>query len=424
LNKANLEKIILDQKIELEHELNKQDVILREGIDTCKQYIKHPNILLVTGLRRAGKSFFANLLVQKKKYAFLKFDDERLIEFKSTDFNLVLECFKGLYKDFEYIVFDEIQNIEGWDLFISRLRSRYKIIVTGSNANLLSNELSTYLTGRFMDYMIFPLSFSEFLSYNKISFDEISLNTTAMRSTVSTEFSKYVANSGIFEYYQAGKSFLRNLWSSVITRDVILRYNVKYPVKMEELAILVLNSFSSKISMSNLSKHLKIKSHHTVIDYISCLEKTFLIFTVSKFSYKLREQMSASKKIYIIDNGFIVALGFNFSENRGKLLENIVAIELKRRSHREDYSLFYWDNYYVECDFIIKKGLKIVAAYQVCSELNLNNKKRELDGLTGAMKEFDLKQGVILTESTEEEIIVNGFKINIIPVWKWLLVNI
>ena len=234
-------------------------------------------------------------------------------------------------------------------------------------------------------------------------------------------FNNYITNSGIFEYYKLGKEFLRNLWSVVITKDIVARYNVKYPRVLEELSVLLVNSFASKISFSKLSRHFKIKSYHTINEYMRYLENSFLIFTVNKFSYKIKEQLSAFKKVYIIDQGFINALSFNFSENKGKLLENIVAVELKRRSYRENFSIYYWDNYNVECDFIIKQGLKITSTYQVCSELNLNNRKREINGLVNAMKEFNLKEGYILTESTEEEIRVNGFKIFVMPVWKWLL---
>ncbi|MBU2568406.1 MAG: DUF4143 domain-containing protein [Elusimicrobia bacterium] len=170
-----------------------------------------------------------------------------------------------------------------------------------------------------------------------------------------------------------------------------------------------------------MALHLGLKSSHTAAEYVSYLESSFLIFMLNKFSYKLKEQFTAFKKCYVIDNGFINALSFNFSENRGRYLENLVAIELKRRSIRNDFEIYYWDNYHVECDFIIKKGKHVISLYQVCSELNMNNRKREINGLTCAMKEFGLKNGTILTESTEDEISANGYKIQVIPVWKWLI---
>ena len=154
---------------------------------------------------------------------------------------------------------------------------------------------------------------------------------------------------------------------------------------------------------------------------IEYLENTFLIFTLNKFSYKIKEQLSTFKKVYITDNGIINSLIFNFSQNKGKLLENLVAIELKKRGLFEGFEIFYWDNYNVECDFILKKGKRIISAYQVCLELTLKNRQREINGLIGALKEFNLKEGFILAETQEDEFKVGKFRLKVIPVWKWLL---
>ena len=421
MNKEYLKNVITDQRDEISERLAEEDIIPREGFDVCRSYISHPNLLLVSGLRRAGKSFFSHLLTGKKKYAFLNFDDERLVEFKVADFNLVLECFYELYKDFEYIIFDEIQNIKGWELFISRLRSKYKIIITGSNANLLSKDLATHLTGRFLDFVIFPLSFKEFLTFNNFTLHNKALYSTRGRSEIAAFFEKYLKTGGIFDYYKFGSAFLRNLWSSIIVKDIVVRHGIKYPHILEQLSLVIINNFACKISGRNLTRQFELRSPHTINEYIRHLEETFLIFTINKFSYKIKEQMTTLKKIYVIDNGFINALSFKFSENKGRLLENIVAVELKRRIDREQLEIFYWDNYNVECDFIVKKMKKVVMAYQVCTEIAVNNKEREIAGLTGAMKEFGLKKGIILTISQEEEMNINGFKIVLVPVWKWLL---
>ncbi|MEW6619683.1 MAG: ATP-binding protein [bacterium] len=419
MNKEYLKNVIIDQQKDILEKIMNTNVISREGADRCERYIRYPNVLLITGLRRAGKSFFASQLVKNKKYAYLNFDDERLIEFNIQDFNLILECFYELYPDFEYLLFDEIQNVGGWELFVSRLRDKYKIIITGSNANLLSKEMATHLTGRYSDFVLFPMSFREYLDYNNVGI--ISSYSTTERSKITSFFDRYVKESSIFDYYKFGKEFLRNLWASVIVKDITIRYKIKYPSVLEKLSVMLINYFTSKISISNLTRNLKVKSPNTVAEYIRYLENSFLVFTLNKFSYKIKEQLSTFKKIYIMDNGFINAMIFNFSENRGKLLENIVAIELKRRSIRDDFEIFYWNNYYVECDFIIKKGKQVISAYQVCSELNINNKEREISGLTAVMKEFDLKNGTILTESMEDEISINSSKIQVTPVWKWLL---
>lgn len=421
MDKEYLKKVIVDQKEEILERLKKEETIPRDGFDICLSYIKHPNLLLISGIRRAGKSFFSHLLINQKYYAFLNFDDERLIEFKTKDFNIALECFYELYKDFNYIVFDEIQNIEGWELFINRLRNKYKIIITGSNANLLSHDMATHLTGRFSDFVLFPLSFKEFLKFNNLEFKDTSLYSTRERSAIIALFENYLKTGGIFDYYKFGGDFLRNLWSSIIIKDIAVRYKIKYSHILEELSLSLINNFACKISGRNLTRQFELKSPHTINKYIRYLENTFLIFTVNKFSYKIKEQMTTLKKVYIIDNGFINVLSFIFSENKGRLLENIVAVELKRKSCREKSEIFYWDNYNIECDFIVKKMKKIVMAYQVCNEITINNKEREISGLIGAMREFKLKNGIILTSSQEEEINMDDYKINVIPIWKWLL---
>ena len=190
---------------------------------------------------------------------------------------------------------------------------------------------------------------------------------------------------------------------------------------LEELALLIINYFATKLSLNNITKNLSIKSSHTTKEYINYLERAFLIFTINKFSYKIKEQLSTYKKVYVVDNGIINSLMFDFKQNKGRLLENLVAVELKKRSIFRGEEVFYWDNYNVECDFVIKKGRKIISAIQVCAELNIWNKKREFDGLTSALKEFNLKEGLILTQSEENEIEIDGFKIKITPAWKWLL---
>lgn len=421
MNKEIIKNIIVDQKELFAYRFKTERIVQREGLKRCKIYLKHPNILLISGLRRAGKSFFAHLLSDKITCPFVNFDDERLMGLKTKDLNTVLECLYDIYNEFEYLLFDEIQNIPGWELYINRLRNKYRIVITGSNANLLSSELATHLTGRFVSHTVFPLSFREFLIFKSFELKKASIYSTREKSKIVSLFNEYLRRGGIFEYYKFGGEYIRELFSSIITKDVIVRYRVKYSVILEELALLLVNYFASKISVNNITKSLKVKSPHTIKEYIKYLEDTFLIFTVNKFSYKVKEQLSTFKKVYIVDNGIINSLIFDFSQNKGRLLENLVAVEFKRKGLFDNSEVFYWDNYNVECDFVIKKGRKVISACQVCSEINIKNKKREFNGLIGALKEFNLKEGLILTESSEEEINTGGFKIKIKPVWKWLL---
>ncbi|MBI1870770.1 MAG: ATP-binding protein [Chlamydiae bacterium] len=421
MDKPFLKSVIVDQRKLMEDTFGTQKIIEREGLEEARGGLRHPNILLISGLRRAGKSFFSHALVGGGRYGFINFDDERLIGFESSDFNRVLEMFYELYGDLKFLLFDEIQNVSGWELFINRLRPKYRIIVTGSNAHLLSSELATHLTGRFLTRTVFPLSFKEFLSLNGFVPGPDSSYSTREKGTIASFFSQYLNQGGIFEFYKFGNEFLRNLFSSLITKDIVFRHQIKYSAILQEFALLLINYFTNKLSLNKIAKSLDLKSSHTVKEYLKYLEDTFLIFTVNKFSYKVKEQFATLKKVYVVDNGFISALSHKFTEDRGSLLENLVAIELKRRGALERFELLYWDDYRRECDFILKRSRKIFAAFQVCSGLNLKNEERKVEGLTGALEAFGLKEGLILTESEEGEMTRGHFKIKIIPVWKWLL---
>lgn len=421
IRKEHLKAVIVDQQEMISAQLKMTPPIPRDGLEWARAFLNHPNILLISGLRRAGKSTFAQLLTHDTLCPRINFDDERLIGFDAQDFSVLLECFHELYPHFTFILLDEIQNIDGWELFVNRLRQQYRCIVTGSNAHLLSSELATHLTGRFIPITLFPLSFKEFLTFKGIALDTRSLYSTKTKSALSALFSTYLVQGGIFDHYKFGAEFLRSLFSSIITKDIISRYRVKYPAVLEELAITLINYFTSKLSLHKLTASLDIKSSHTTKDYIRYLENTFLIFTLPKFSYKLKEQLSSFKKVYVIDNGLVTALTSTFSENRGRFLENAVAVELKRRSVLENTELFYWDNYARECDFVVKKGKDVVAAYQVTTDLTMQNQDREIKGLLTALETFHLKEGVIITESSEDLLDRDGFTIRVVPAWKWML---
>jgi hypothetical protein len=420
MDKQTIKQVIADQTEEIASRIS-EDVTQREGVDSCASYLKYPNLLLVSGMRRVGKSFFSHLTAGTKSYLSLDFDDERLAGFTTRDLNLVLECFAELGGKQEILLFDELQNIRGWELFAGRLRNTRKVIITGSNAHLLSRELATHLTGRYMEYALFPMSFREFCDFRKEPINLAGLRLTRVRGRAEALLADYMTDGGIFDRYKFGPAFLRTLWRSIIDRDVVIRYRIKYPELLDQLALLLVNSFTSKISLLKLARHFHLKSSHTVADYIRFLENVFLVFQLPKFSHKIREQQSAFKKIYISDAGFISALGSSLAANRGRLLENLVAVELKRRCAREEKEFYYWDDYHHECDFIVREGGKITAAIQVCAELTPMNRDRELTGAIRAAGEFGLKKAVLLTFSQDETVHIGDFTIDIMPVCRWLL---
>ena len=394
-----------------------QVYIERKGVKEALKILDSNLIKVIIGPRRAGKSVFGLLLLKGKNFAYLNFDDENLLKIKNYDD--LISWLNIVYPNFEYIFFDEIQNIRGWELFVNRiLRHGYRVFITGSNANLLSKELGTHLTGRYLMLQMFPFSFKEFLLLKKFELNKNSAYLTISRAKIKKYFSDYFINGGFPEYLkELNPDYIKTLYENIIYRDILVRYKIPNEKSLKELVHLAMNNISKEISFNSIKKTLVLGSSTTVKDYFDYLENSFLIFLVPKFDYSLRKQMYYNKKVYCIDNGLAKYLGFRVTPDNGKLLENIVFIELKIRG-KEIY--YYSDK--KECDFVVKEGRNITKVIQVCYELTRDNKEREIEGLTEAMNKFKLKEGLILTYDQEEEIKIKGnSRIIIKPVWKWLL---
>lgn len=416
MKSSDLKTIILDQhKIELE-----PHVIIREQFSALSDWQKDQNIIIISGLRRCGKSTLQHQ--QREIYGgyYLNFDDERLVSFTIEDFQRLDELFHELFGDKNIYYFDEIQNIEGWERFVRRLHdARKKIYITGSNARLLSKELGTHLTGRYLQCNLFPFSFKEFLLLKNIPYHKEDFYTTEGKAKLKRAFNAYFALGGIPEYLKTeNKEYIKTLYESILYRDVLVRYNISNEKTMKELMLFVLSNVSKQISYNSLKNVLTLKNSTTVKDYFSYLENSFLVSLVSKFSYSLKENIYANKKVYVIDNSFPTILGFRFSDDSGRLLENLVLIELKRRNRE-----IYYFQEKQECDFVIREGTKIKQALQVCYEISDENRIREYDGLLEAMNAFQLSEGLILTYDQEDDEIIDSKNVMIKPVWKWLLEN-
>ncbi|MBN1308761.1 MAG: ATP-binding protein [Chitinispirillaceae bacterium] len=263
------------------------------------------------------------------------------------------------------------------------------------------------------------MSWREYLRFLGNDSDPRTAHSSAELHRFATQSEKYYACGGIFEYYSLGKEHIRTLFGSIIHKDIFGRYRIDYPQVLEELALLLVTGFASKISVNKLTAHFKVKSPHTIKEYTGYLENTFLIFSIGKWSYKLREQQSAAKKVYCTDNGIIDALSFNFSSNRGRLLENAVAIELRRKCLNSGGMLYYWDDYRNECDFVLKTGTRAVSAIQVCHEMTVDNLDREKYGLLKAMDHFNLPEGTIVTFAQSGEEKIDGKMIRMVPFYRW-----
>lgn len=306
-------------------------------------------------------------------------------------------------------------------MFVNRLkRRRYIITVTGSNAKLLSKDLATHLTGRHFGIELYPFSFKEFLSYRGIAVEEKDLYVTEKRALINRSLDEYLTMGGFPEvlHLEAGSQYLRELFDKIITRDVVLRYNIKYVKALKETALYVISNFGARLTYNKLKNIFEIKSVHTVKNYLNYLEETYLVFQLEPFSFKIKEQIKQPRKVYCIDTGLISALIPKTTIDYGKIMENAVFLELKRR----EKEVFYYSAPSFEVDFLVKEGKKIAQLIQVCRSLNnAETKKREIKALLRAARSLRCRRLLIITGDQEGEEKAGGEKIQILPLWKWLL---
>ena len=362
--------------------------------------------LIITGVRRCGKSTILHQLIKTQKKAYyLNIEDPRLGGFQLSDLNKVELIMEELYGKGGTYFFDEIQNVPQWERFIRYLvDKKEKVVLTGSNASLLSKVLGARLTGRYTRYELFPFSFKEFL---KLKNAEPSLDT----------FKEYLFQGGFPEFIKKNNpTILHELLSDIVMKDIAVRFNIKNTEILRKIAVFLITNAGKEFSYNSIKKMLDIKSVQSVIDYVCFFEEAYLIFTIPRFSYSFKQQQVNPKKVYSIDNGFSNSNSASFSKDNGKMLENLVFLNL-RKKHKD---IFYFQEKN-ECDFVIKDREKIVEAVQVCFDLNEETQDREIKGLLEAMKEFKFNQGLILTYKQEDEFKIEGKTIKVLPVWKWLL---
>jgi len=392
-------------------------------------------ILAIVGPRRSGKTFFMYQIIQsllqggqysKEDILFLDFEDYRLGEFTGDTMDELFTAFHQLAGRYPlFLFFDEIQNLSNWNRVLRTLHNRrqFKIIVSGSNSELLSSEIATELRGRYEDIIMLPFSFQEYLRYRDISFTPVSLHT-AVRGNILAAFDAYIKHGGFPEVAMAGseseqRRLLQSYFKTIFYRDILERYNIKARYVLDALMNDILENYAGIFSITRFEKQLKSNnlpgSKRTIANYFHYLTEAFFTIVNEKFSFSPRQRIMNPKKAYLTDTGF-AALGRPFTENRGRIIENIVAIELFRRG----IETYYFKNKN-ECDFIIKQGHSPTHAIQVCWELTNRNEKREIAGLMDACSALDLTSGIILTYVQEEEREKDGLKISVLPVWKWLL---
>jgi len=378
-------------------------------------------IRIVIGPRRAGKStFITRHLMENGPFTYINFDDEELAQ--AGDLSDILAAAQDVYDGTKVLLLDEIQNIPGWELAANRLaRQGYRVYITGSNAHLLSKELATHLTGRHTVTTIFSFSFVEFLKTRPGE-----KTTSELRACLSA----YSRTGGFPEILLTTvdkKEYLSRLFDAEIYKDIVQRYRIRSPQGLDSLAQYLCSNAAREYSVHRLAQVTGCKSDQTLKKYLGYLEDAFLFFSVPRFSYKMREQVLANRKIYCIDNGFITAKGFGFSKNDGMLMENLVAIELHRREFSGEHTLYYWKNaQQYEVDFVIHKNRRVTSLIQVCTDSHDDTTlQREVRALLLAGRDLDCRDRVILTvdheeTKTEEWYGIKG-EIRFIPLTKWFV---
>ena len=378
---------------------------------------------VVIGVRRSGKSTMCRKVLREAnvKAAYVNFDDERLAKTQTSDLNNILEALYIVYGDFQYLFLDEVQNIEGWPLFVNRLlRQKMHLIVTGSNAKLLSNELTTHLTGRHHKITLFPFSFEEYARMKQLDTQAL---TTKGQAAVKRELNTYLMNGGLPELLieKDSQGYIMALLEAIIKRDITLRFKVRYPEVLQRLATYLIDNFAQEYNATTIAELLGV-SDHTIDTYCGYLQEAFLLLVLKKFSYKSRERIRDSK-IYVIDNAFISNRTNTFStENLGWRLENAIYIELLHRASKRFADVFYYRDRTFEIDFIVAKDGVVEELYQVCYDMtNEKTRKREVNSLLQGATKFHCSNLTILTFDEQETITEGDYTIQIKSASQWLL---
>ena len=418
MNKERLTEILLDQKevFSAKTGLIDRDIPLEDAINTSL-------VVIITGVRRCGKSSLLFLIKEKMQldendYCYFNFDDERIV----NDVSL-LESIDNLHKEIygkePVLFFDEIQNITGWEKFVNRLYEQgRKIFVTGSNASILSSEIATSLTGRNKVLELMPFSFNEYLRFKNIPAGVEHLSTKK-RLQITGAFDAFMSEGGFpLAVRENDPEILTGYFQDILYRDIVARYRLSRVEEIKQIGIYFLSNIAKKFSYTTLQKVSSVKSLSSIKQYLDYYAGAYLFYYLNKFDFSLKKQTLNPRKVFTVDQGFVHRIGFNFSANKGRVLENIVFLELKRRKKE----IYYYSGK-GECDFAIKQGLHITEAVQVTYLLNNENLERETGGLLEAMKNYGLSTGLLLyydKEIKEEQV---PEKINIMPVWKWLTQN-
>ncbi|MBI2900435.1 MAG: ATP-binding protein [Planctomycetes bacterium] len=419
----DLRQVLLDQREELKAPPPAGKWVPRSRERELRDALRRPLIKVITGVRRSGKSVLARLALAGRDFAYVNFDDERLAGLRTEDLQRVEKAVAALRPSTRLWLLDEVQNVEGWELFVNRLhRLGWNLVVTGSNSKLLSRELATHLTGRYVPIEVFPFSFREFLAARDAPVPSAA-PTTRERAGIEERLREYALVGGFPEMVVSGPSggYLRELHDKIVSRDIAARYRVKHPRTLKELSLYCFSNPGAPMTYNRVQRAFDFRSVHTAESYVGFLEEAYLILPARPFAFKFREQIRQARKVYTIDNAMTLALSTKATQDRGALLENLVFQELRRR----DLDVFTWTQPDHAVDFLIREDRRVAQLVQVCAAFDSpETVAREYRALHKAAKIARCKDLLLLTPdgaAPPARFVPRGPKVRVEPLWRWLL---
>ena len=413
-------KTILQNQRKERDELLSRPYLERRSNQDMDLLLNSHLIKLITGPRRVGKSTQALLMLRNRNFAYLNFDSQQLLD--AWDADLVMRMLDDVYPGYEYLLLDEVQNLEAWDLWVSELyRLGKNLVITGSNAKMLSSEMATALTGKYLKVEMLPFSLEEFFDWNKLDLSKLNHEQQADASALMDD---YLRNGGYPEVVasrQLTRTYLDTLFDSIVWKDVAKRHSVRNVTDLNDLALYLVSNFCNPVSANELTEELGFSSVNTTKKFMDYLHEPYLFYYLPRYNNKLKLMKKAPRKVYVVDNGFVAAKAFSLSDNLGRLLENQVFVELLRQGYDTDKTMFYYRSRNdKEVDFVLRKGAHIDRLVQVCYDMsNAKTEKREVDSLLECAEELNCSTLVIVTNNEERSIEKDGYRINVVPVAKW-----
>lgn len=436
-----MNKNLLKQVIKEGQEFKFPEIVPRE----IEVPLRPKKIVAIYGPRRSGKTFLLYSLMKKlvaqgvkrKRILYSNFDDPRLLPFKAIDLETLLESYFELYPELKeeesFAFFDEIQNVNHWELGVRRIydTGNFKVFITGSSSKFLSKEIATALRGRAIGFQVLPFSFKEFLAAKQINLGK-DIVYSKKRFAIKKSLEEYLKTGAFPEVVlekekEIKRRILKEYLETMFFKDLAERFRIRNQNLLRELIKHLVTNIATPFSLNAFWRFIKQTypvSKRTVLNYTNYLEEIGLVFLLKKFSYSLKEQAQTPRKAYLLDNGLRTIHGFKFSEDRGRVLENTVFLELLHRQTKDILlEIFYWqDRQKREVDFVLKRGRKIESLIQVCASVeNFQTKEREVKALVKASEVFGCSNLSIITSDFQGKEEYQGKEIRFFPLWEWLI---